>query len=523
LQHRSGSRSALRRFLDNEAAGGILLIAAALAALMIANGPLGEAYHHLLNDPVGPVLSAKLGPMTPHLWINDGLMAIFFLLVGLEIKREFVDGRLRTWDQRRLPFIAAAAGMAIPAAIYITLIENDPALRNGWAIPAATDIAFAIGVMALLGKRRPTSLKLFLLTVAIVDDMGAVAIIAIAYTAEVNTLALGVAAGLFAAMYMLGKSGIHRLWIYLLLAAALWYAVLLSGVHATIAGVLAAATIPIIRTPGAPDSAQSPLHRLEHALTPLVAFGIVPVFGFANAGVSFSGMTTEQILAPLPLGIAAGLFVGKQVGIFGAVWLCVRFGLARHLRGATWPQIYGVSLLCGIGFTMSLFIGALAFPDSPELIEEAKIGVLLGSFLSALAGYLVLRFAPRAPDCDEEEAEQEAEIRADGDVACMEDGSAPLMRSFFDARQLGHAPALELHNGGFMPYAETPARVASILAAIGPTELTRDHGEAPILRVHSTGLRGVPQDRPPRLAGGKPAGRRLPLCLPGRPPPRPQA
>jgi NhaA family Na+:H+ antiporter len=417
---RTAPRSALREFLQSEAAGGILLMAAAALALIIANSVLAEPYHHILHAPLGPELTPKLGPMTLHLWINDGLMAIFFLLVGLEIKREFVDGRLSTWDQRRLPFIAAGAGMVLPAALYLLLTAGTPGLEAGWAIPAATDIAFAIGVLALLGKRAPTSLKLFLTTVAIVDDMGAVAIIAVAYTASIDTLALGAAAGTLFLMYVLGKSGVSRLPIFLILTAILWYFVLLSGVHATIAGVLAATAIPIVRTPGAPDSAESPLHRLEHALAPIVAFFIVPVFGFANAGVSLRGLGLEQIFAPLPLGIAAGLFVGKQVGIFGAVWLSVRFGLAQQLRGATWTQIYGVSLLCGIGFTMSLFIGALAFPNDPALIDEAKIGVLLGSVASAVLGYLVLRFARAHPDRDRCETEQSSEIERDGDVATME-------------------------------------------------------------------------------------------------------
>jgi NhaA family Na+:H+ antiporter len=421
MQHRAAPMSALRRFLDNEAAGGVLLMAAAASALLVANGPFGELYHHALHDPLGPVLTPKLGPMTPHLWINDGLMAIFFLLVGLEIKREFVDGRLSTWEQRRLPFIAAGAGMVVPAILYLTLTNGVDGLSAGWAIPAATDIAFAIGVLALLGDRAPLSLKLFLTTVAIVDDMGAVAIIALAYTDSIDTLALGVAAGICLIMFAMGRYGIRSLLPYLIGAAALWYAVLLSGVHATIAGVLAAAAIPIVTTPGAPDSAQSPLHRLEHGLSPLVAFAIVPLFGFANAGVSLDAIGPDQLFAPLPLGIAAGLFVGKQIGIFGAVSLSVRAGIAGKLRGATWLQIYGVSLLCGIGFTMSLFIGALAFPGEPLLIEEAKIGVLLGSFASAFTGYLVLRFAPRSPECDEEDIEQRSEIAADGDVASMEE------------------------------------------------------------------------------------------------------
>ncbi len=392
---RTGTRSALRGFIDSEAAGGILLMAAAALAMIAANGPLAHAYHQLLEAPIGPALTPKLGPLTAHFLINDGLMAIFFLLVGLEIKREFVDGRLSTWDRRRLPFIAASVGMAVPAAVYLVLTADVPGLIKGWAIPAATDIAFAIGVLALLGSRAPASLKLFLTTVAIVDDMGAVAIIAFAYTPQLSTLWLGVAAGILFALYAMGKSGVSALWIYLLGAALLWYAVLLSGVHATVAGVLAATAVPLVASPGAPDSPHSPLHRLEHKLSPLVAYFIVPLFGFANAGVSLQGIDLSAIFAPLPLGIAAGLFVGKQVGIFGAVWLSVKFGLASQLRGATWLQIYGVSILCGIGFTMSLFIGALAFPTRPDLVEEAKIGVLAGSILSAVLGYLILRFAPQ--------------------------------------------------------------------------------------------------------------------------------
>jgi len=417
---RTGARSALRDFLQNEATGGILLMAAAALAMIVANSPLAEAYQHALHAETGPVLTPKLGPMTVHLWINDGLMAVFFLLVGLEIKREFVDGRLSTWKQRRLPFIAAASGMAVPAAIYLGLVAGNAELVGGWAIPAATDIAFAIGVLALLGSRAPTSLKLFLTTVAIVDDMGAVAIIALAYTVSINTLALGIAAGILLFMYMLGKSGVHRLPVYLVLSVALWYAVLLSGIHATVAGVLAASAIPIVKTPGTPDAPDSPLHRLEHAIAPWVALLIVPLFGFAHAGVSLEQVGLDQVFAPLPLGIAAGLFLGKQIGIFGAVWLAVKFGLASKLRGATWLQIYGVATLCGIGFTMSLFIGALAFPGSPLLIEEAKIGVLLGSLASALTGYAILRLAKPCDTQAREEIAQSGEIDADGDVERIE-------------------------------------------------------------------------------------------------------
>jgi NhaA family Na+:H+ antiporter len=407
-------RSALREFLASEAAGGLVLMAAAATALVVANSPLAAPYHHLLHAETGPVLSEKLGPMTVHLWINDGLMAVFFLLVGLEIKREFVDGRLSTWERRRLPVIAAAVGMAVPALFYLAVTGGADGLARGWAIPAATDIAFAIGVLTLLGRRAPTSLKLFLTTVAIADDLGAVAIIAFAYTASLDTLALGAAALVWVAMYALGKGGVMRLWVYGLGFAALWYAVLLSGVHATVAGVLAAAAVPIVRTPGAPDAANSPLHRLEHKLNPWVAFAIVPLFGFANAGVALGGIGPAALAAPLPLGIAAGLFLGKPIGIFGAVWASVRLGLAAPLRGASWTQVWGVAMLCGIGFTMSLFIGALAFPGEEARIEQAKLGVLAGSFLSALAGYAVLRLAPLHRGHGEAGARLDEEIDADG-------------------------------------------------------------------------------------------------------------
>lgn len=388
------ARSALRTFLASEAAGGILLMVAAALAMVVANSGLHPLYHDLLHTKIAPPLSPTLGPTTLHLLINDGLMAIFFLVVGLEIKREFIDGNLATWERRRLPLIAAAAGMALPALIYHLFTKDDAALQRGWAIPAATDIAFAIGVLALLGRRAPTSLKLFLTTVAIADDLGAVAIIALAYTAEINLGALAAAGAILAALFGVNRMGVRQLWPFLIGAALLWYAVLLSGVHATVAGVLAAAAVPIVRTPGAPDAADSPLHRLEHALVPWAAFVIVPLFGFANAGVALTGLGSEAIFAPLPLGVAAGLFLGKQAGIFGAVWLSVRLGIAERPRGATWLQTYGVSVLCGIGFTMSLFIGALAFPGQPVLVESAKVGIIMGSLLSALAGLVILRSAP---------------------------------------------------------------------------------------------------------------------------------
>jgi NhaA family Na+:H+ antiporter len=406
------STSALRRFLASEAAGGLVLMLAAALALIVANSPLADTYFHLLHAETGPVLTPKLGPMTVHLWINDGLMALFFLLVGLEIKREFLDGNLATRDKRTLPIIAAAAGMAVPAFLYLAVAGGDAGLVRGWAIPAATDIAFAIAVLALLGSRAPASLKLFLTTVAIADDLGAVAIIAIAYTDALDFAALAGAAAILLALWAIGRRGVASLWPFLIGGALVWYLILLSGVHATVAGVLVAAVVPLRRTPGAPDAEDSLLHRLEHGLAPWVAFLIVPLFGFANAGLSFGGADPALLLTPLPLGIALGLFLGKQLGIFAAVRLAVALGLATRPRGATWLQVYGVALLCGIGFTMSLFIGGLAFAGQPALVEQAKLGTLAGSLLSALAGYALLRFAPAparpdgeaVPDQDERDA-----------------------------------------------------------------------------------------------------------------------
>lgn len=412
--------SALRDFLASEAAGGIILMVVAILAMVVANSPLADSYFHLLHAETGPVLSDKLGPMTVHLWINDALMAVFFLLVGLEIKREFVDGRLVTWQQRRLPFIAALGGMAAPALVFLAFTAGSPDLAQGWAIPAATDIAFAIGVMALLGSRAPTALKLFLTTVAIVDDMGAVVIIALAYTASIKGIALLAAAAILGGMMLMNRAGVRRLSPYLAGFALLWFAVLISGVHATIAGVLAAFTIPVVATPGRPDSPDSPLHRLEHGLHPWSAFLIVPLFGFANAGISLEGFSFGTLLEPLPLGIAAGLFLGKQIGIFSSIWIAVKLGFAQRPRGSTWLQIYGLSALCGIGFTMSLFIGMLAFASSPILVEEAKLGVMAGSVLAGMLGYLILRFSPPAADAVQAEAEIDSEIAADGDVAAIE-------------------------------------------------------------------------------------------------------
>ncbi len=359
-------------------------MAAAALALVVANSDAAQLYFD--------VLDGYLGPLTVLHWINDGLMAVFFFLVGLEIKRELIDGNLSTWPDRTLPIIAAVAGLVVPALVYVAIAGGTPGLIQGWATPAATDIAFALGVLALLGSRAPASLKLFLTAVAIVDDMGAVAIIAVAYTDGVNLTALAAAAVLLITLVVINKAGVMRLWPYVTLALALWLAVYLSGVHATVAGVLAALTIPLVRSPGAVDAATSPLHRVEHAIHPWVAYLIVPLFGFANAGVSLGRLKWADLLSPLPLAIAAGLFFGKQVAIFGSVRLAVAVGLARRPRGANWAQTYGVSVLCGVGFTMSLFIGGLAF-DDPSQITSMKVGVLSGSILSAVSGYLLLALA----------------------------------------------------------------------------------------------------------------------------------
>jgi len=385
---RPRTASALRDFLADEAAGGIALIAAAALAMIAANSPLAGAYFHTLHLETGPVIAPAIGPMTVHLWINDALMAVFFLLVGLEIKRELMGGELASAERRRLPMIAAAAGMICPALLYLVITGGAATLRPGWAIPAATDIAFAIGVLALLGPRIPPSLKLFLTTVAIVDDMGAVAIIAVFYSHGLALLALAGAAVVAGGMALMNRFGVIRLWPYVIGFVLLWILVLMSGVHATIAGVVTAMLIPI----GKDDA--SPLHRLEHALSPWVAFAIVPLFGFANAGVALGGTSLSVFAEPLVLGIALALFLGKQIGIFGSIRIAVRLGVARAPGGASWAQIYGVALLAGIGFTMSLFIGGLAFPGNDAMMDEVKIGVLAGSLLSAMVGFLVLRFAP---------------------------------------------------------------------------------------------------------------------------------
>jgi NhaA family Na+:H+ antiporter len=380
--------SVLRSFLTSEASGGMILMASAALALAIANSPWSDAYFSTLKTYVG-------GLSILH-WINDGLMVVFFLLVGLEIKREVLDGRLRTWPDRLLPGIAALGGMLAPALVYVAVNRHSPETLRGWAIPTATDIAFALGVLALLGSRVPVSLKIFLTALAIIDDLGAVVIIAAFYTADLSLPMLGGAATVFAVLFGMNKAGVKPLTPYLVLGALLWFLVLKSGIHATIAGVLLALTIPLRLSLGEPDDPTSPLHRLEHAIHPWSAYLVLPVFGFANAGVSFAGMSTQMLLDPVTLGVALGLFLGKQAGVFGAILAAVKLGLAQRPAHAGWWQIYGLSLLCGVGFTMSLFVGLLAFASSPELEAEVKIGVLLGSGTCMLAGALVLLLASRA-------------------------------------------------------------------------------------------------------------------------------
>jgi len=381
-------RSTLRQFLDSEASGGLILMAVAALAIVVANSPVAEIYFHALH--------VYLGPLSLQHWINDALMSVFFLLVGLEIKREMLDGQLSSWSRRILPGAAAAGGMALPALIYIGFNLSDPSTLRGWAIPTATDIAFALGVLSLLGDRVPTSLKIFLAALAIIDDLGAVIVIAIFYTADINVLAVAVAAVLIGNLVILNRSGVKNIWAYLGLGVLLWIAVFLSGIHATLAGVVLALAIPLKVTPGAPEAAHedSPLHKLEDALQKPVAFFIVPIFGFANAGVSFAGASASVLAEPVTIGVAAGLLFGKLAGVLGTVALLVKSGLAQLPARATWPQMTGVSLLCGIGFTMSLFIGLLAFPDASSQ-DHVKIGILAGSLASGVAGAAVLMASAR--------------------------------------------------------------------------------------------------------------------------------
>lgn len=380
--------STLRRFLDSEASGGLVLMAIALLAIIVANSPLAEGYFSLLH--------VYVGPLSLQHWINDALMAVFFLMVGLEIKREMLDGQLSTWSRRILPGAAAAGGMVFPALFYILLNRDNSVALQGWAIPTATDIAFALGVLSLFGSRVPTSLKIFLAALAIIDDLGAVIVIALFYTADLNVVALLGAAFVWGNLFIFNKLKVAVLWPYLILGAALWVLVFASGVHATLAGVMLALTIPLKLTPGTPEAtpAESPLHRLEQRLHKPVAFIVVPIFGFANAGVSLTGLSFGVFTEPLTMGIASGLVLGKFVGVLGVVTLLVKLGLAKLPAQASWAQVAGTALLCGIGFTMSLFIGLLAFND-PAVQDQVKIGILLGSLVSGMSGAAILAASKR--------------------------------------------------------------------------------------------------------------------------------
>jgi NhaA family Na+:H+ antiporter len=381
--------AALKKFFHMEAAGGIVLVLAAAIALLWANSPYAAFYVDILDTPVGFSVGAAGLQKPLLLWINDGLMAVFFLLVGLEIKREVMHGSLSSLQKAALPGIAALGGMVAPALVYVAFTYGDSTALNGWAIPAATDIAFALGVLALAGPRIPTSLKVFLLALAVMDDLGAIIIIALFYTADLSVLSLALGGAAVLAMLVLNRLGVTRITPYVLIGLFLWVCVLKSGVHATLAGVVMAFAIPMHAKN---HNDESPAERLEHSLHPWCNFAILPFFAFANAGVSMDGMDIAALANPVTLGVALGLFVGKQIGVVGITYLATKIGWAKLPTGANWMQFYGVALLTGIGFTMSLFIGTLAFTahgyDAP-----VRLGVLGGSFLSAVVGFTVLRLS----------------------------------------------------------------------------------------------------------------------------------
>ena len=381
----TGPVQAARAFFATEAAGGIVLIAAAIVAMVLANGPMASGYFGLIHH--------KLGPLSFGHWINDALMALFFLLVGLEVKRELLEGELSSWQERRLPGLAAICGVIVPAIIYTLFNRDNPAAHAGWAIPTATDIAFALAILAIVGSRAPASLKILLTAIAVIDDLIAVLIIAVFYSGTIDLVPLSGAFAVLAVMLLLNWLRFPSLIIRLLLGVAVWSGIHASGVHATVAGVLVALVIPI--KPLSPKAAHEPalLHKLEHGLHPWVAWLIIPLFGFANAGVSFAGVALEGETRDVAVGIGVALVLGKLLGIFGAIRIACAVGWARRPRGASWQQIFGLACLCGIGFTMSLFIGLLAFGEGSAFGDATKIGILAGSLVSAFAGFLVLRFS----------------------------------------------------------------------------------------------------------------------------------
>ena len=387
----------IREFLRLESSSGLLLVVAAALAMLMKNIPFTEYYYAaLLSTPVHVTIGDFDIAKPLLLWINDGLMAVSFFVVGLELKREFLEGELSNRSQIVLPAFAAFGGMLVPAAIYATLNWGDAVTLKGWAIPAATDIAFALGMLALLGSRVPVTLKLFLMALAILDDVGAILVIALFYTTELSTFSLTTAGACLLILMYLNWRGVTHIPIYLFVGIIMWASVLKSGVHATLAGVLLAFTIPLRDTE---NPQHSPLRQLEHELHPTVAFVILPLFAFANAGVPLAGMTIKALFEPVSLGIILGLFVGKQLGVFSFAWLAIRLNLASLPDKVSWTQLYGAAVLCGIGFTMSLFIASLAFEhEGQEYIRQVRLGILVASLMAAVAGYLLLRFTQKKND-----------------------------------------------------------------------------------------------------------------------------
>ncbi len=394
---------AITHFLKLEAASGIILMFAAVLALILANTPLSTYYDLFLDLPVTFSIGSFEIAKPLLLWINDGLMALFFFLVGLELKREFLEGDLSKPGQVTLPAIGAIGGMLMPAVLYAAFNYQDKEALNGWAIPTATDIAFALGILAIIGSKVPIQLKIFLTSLAIFDDLGAIIVIAIFYTDQLSILSLSVSAVIISILFVLNKKGVTDTSPYIFLGIVLWIAVLKSGVHATLAGVVLALFIPIKGKAGEP----SPLKTLEHNLHSLVAFIILPIFAFANAGISFEGVGLNELAAPVPLGIILGLIVGKQLGVFGFCFVAIKLGLAELPKNVTWPLLYGVAILCGVGFTMSLFIGSLAFEQGGgNLIYQDRLGIVVGSLISGLLGYFVIKHFTKQNSNEINEAEQ---------------------------------------------------------------------------------------------------------------------
>ena len=382
---------AIKDFLKLESASGIILMVAMVLAMIMNNSFLDDAYQAFISIPIVVQFGELIIDKPLLLWVNDGLMALFFFTIGLELKRELLEGELSDRSKIVLPLIAAIGGMVVPALVYAVINWDDPVALKGWAIPAATDIAFALGILMLLGKRVPNSLKIFLISLAVFDDVGAIIIIAFFYTVKLSYVSLLVAAICIAILVIMNLSNVTRIAAYAVVGLILWVSVLKSGVHATLATVIMAFTIPL-RTKD--PSIRSPLHQLEEDLHPMVAYFVLPIFAFSNTGINLGNLTMDSLTHPVPVGIALGLFLGKQIGVFGFAWLAIKTGIATKSKELSWSSLYGVALLTGIGFTMSLFIGSLAFEHAnlPANIDE-RFGILVGSLLSAILGYLVLRYS----------------------------------------------------------------------------------------------------------------------------------